>query len=523
MRTVDELARATVDRLCEAEPVTATHFGRHEHDHRLGSFDESTHDTLARGLRTLRDELDGQGIEGPTEATIDARALRGVLSAKLLELEREQQWRRNPERAVEIALNGCSALLLRDSVPRPERVSALRSRLAELPRYLAEARAAWSDVPVIWARTGADAAAAGAGFVDQEIARVLTSNELASVAEPAANAADALRETAAHLYELPDTGADWRAGEAIVAEHLRVEHHLPDSPSGLATRGRRLVADTMAALEAIDPEWPTTLDRIKLDHPSADALVDSYRSEMERARGFVDEHRLAPSTDAELEVRATPSFMTATSPYAAYDPPGYFEPDQRGIFWVTVPDGPGATDRLRDHGRAWISITAIHEGYPGHHQQLTRANAVAGLARALADSTLTIEGWAFYCEEMLGEVGYYDDVGLRLAQLKDQLWRAVRVVLDMELHCGDLSFDAAVAQLVDTASLEPDNARAEALRYTSSPTYQVCYAIGKAEILALREAWKRKSGAAYELGDFHDTLLSYGNVAVPLVAEAMLA
>jgi uncharacterized protein (DUF885 family) len=93
----------------------------------------------------------------------------------------------------------------------------------------------------------------------------------------------------------------------------------------------------------------------------------------------------------------------------------------------------------------------------------------------------------------------------------------------MELHCGDLSFDAAVARLVDTASLEPDNARAEALRYTSWPTYQICYAIGKAEILALREAWKRKTGAAYELGDFHDTLLSYGNVAVPLVAEAMLA
>jgi len=523
MRTVDELARVMVDSICEADPVAATNLGVHEHDHRLGPWDAATHEALARDLRGIARELGAHlgDDRGPAE-TLDARALHGALATRLLELEEEQLWRRNPERAVESALNGCAALVLRDSTPRPERVAALRDRLGELPAFLERARATWSDVPGFWARSGAAAASAGAGFVDRDLALALDPDERASMAEQIARAVDALRTTAAALASEPDRGAPWRAGESTVREHLRLEHHLPDTPAEMAERGRRLVADTRLELESLDPTWRDAVDRLKLDHPSADALVDTYRTEMELARDFVLAHGLAPDTPAALDVRATPAFMRATSPYAAYDPPGFFEPDQRGVFWVTVPDGPASDDQLRDHARAWITITAIHEGYPGHHQQMTRANAVAGLTRTLAESALTIEGWAFYCEQMLWEVGYYESAGLRLAQLKDQLWRAVRVVVDMELHCGDLGFDAAVSQLVDGAGLEPDNARAEVLRYTSSPTYQICYAIGKAEILALRERWRTRAGTAFDLGRFHEELLSYGNVAVPLVAAAML-
>jgi uncharacterized protein (DUF885 family) len=136
---------------------------------------------------------------------------------------------------------------------------------------------------------------------------------------------------------------------------------------------------------------------------------------------------------------------------------------------------------------------------------------------------LLAEGWAFYCEEMLGEVGYYDgDPVVRAFQLKDQLWRAVRVIVDMGMHCGVLDVDGAIDQLMRVADLEPPSAAAEVRRYTSTPTYQICYAIGKQEILRLR-AQRQATDLAFSLGSFHDELLSYGTLPVPLIASAMVA
>jgi uncharacterized protein (DUF885 family) len=179
---------------------------------------------------------------------------------------------------------------------------------------------------------------------------------------------------------------------------------------------------------------------------------------------------------------------------------------------------------LKGHFRHAITVTAVHEGFPGHHQQMTQANASKQLLRVLANSSLTVEGWAFYCEQMLWEQGYYgDDTGLRISQLKDQLWRAARVVLDMRLHCSDMTPEAAVDYLVDVADLERDNAAAEVLRYTSTPTYQISYAIGKAEILALRDAMQKAQRDQFDLGAFHAALLRFGNIPVPLSAHAMLS
>jgi hypothetical protein len=538
VRTVEELAGEYVDLVCEAFPTRATALGRHEHDHRLGSYDAATFDAHASAVRRLRRELapltaghlighttgHAIGASHPCRS-VDARALDGLLATELLELEREQQWRRNPDRAVDGALSACFALLLRAHAPAEERAAALADRLGAVPAYLEQARSAWSDVPALWAWSAAESASAGVGFLRGDLAIALDGVRRRDVVMAAAErAADALEHTAATLRELQSRdGHEWALGEPLVAEHLRVEHHLAQTPAATAAAGRALVAETTDRLDAIDPDWRAAFGRSKDDHPAARGLVAAYRAEMERVRDYVARHGLAAATEAPLDVRPSPRFWAHLIPYAAYDPPGYFEPDQRGVFWVTVPEGERVEERLRGHPWPGIVVTAVHEGYPGHHLQLTRANQAAGLVRTLAASTLTIEGWAFYCEEMLGEAGYYgDDHGLHISQLKDQLWRAVRVVVDMGLHCGDLTFEAAVDELVRVADLEPANAEAEVRRYTSSPTYQICYAIGKAEIVRLREELRARGGAAFDLGRFHDELLGYGSVPVPLVAEAML-
>lgn len=528
VRPVEDLAREYVELVCEAFPVSATYLGRHEHDHRLGEHHPDVFEYHAASVEALRGELyqyldASMGGDLDPGHVLEARALDGVLATTLLELEQDQQWRRNPDRAIETVLGGCFALLLRDHAPLADRVAALHDRLEAVPEFLAGAARTWSDVPTLWADLAADSALFGAEFLRRDLDGALEgSTRRDEVMAAASRAADALEWTARRVRDL-GVDAPWAVGEHAFAERLGVEHHLTDSPSEVARRGHGLVHDTLALLEDLDPAWRRRLERTKDRHPAADELLDVYRVETERARAHVVTSGLAPDSDALLDVRPTPRFWAHVMPYAAYDPPGYFEDDQRGIFWVTVPEGPDAAERLRGHSLPSIVLTAVHEAYPGHHLQLTRANRSAGLVRTLAGSALTIEGWAHYCEQLLAEDGYFgDDLDLRLYQLKDQLWRAARVVLDVGLHCGQMGFDDAVGYLVEVADLEPANARAEVRRYTSSPTYQICYAIGKDEILALREAWRVREGPDFDLGRFHTELLAYGSVPVPLVSAAML-
>ncbi len=530
MRSVADITQNYLDLKCDTFPVTATAVGRHEHDDRLGEYTADVFDEYAGVLAGIRAELHTyvdatMGGAADPGHVVEAEALDGMLATEFLELEREQQWRRNPSRAIDSALMGCFALLLREHAPLEERIGALRSRLAAVPAYLDGARRTWTEVPELWASVAADSAEAGAAFLRAELGAAIGDSPQRDAADAAArDAAASLDETTRHLRDLAPAPDGWSIGERLVAEHLRHEHHLDDSPAQMEARGLALVDDTLAALTDIDPDWRTALATAKDDHPPAADLVDAYRAEMERAHEHVRTTGLAPVGDAPLEVRPTPSFWVPLLPYAAYDPPGLFEPDQRGIFWVTVPEGEGAADRLRGHPRPGITVTAVHEGYPGHHLQLTHANAHAGLTRTIAESTLTIEGWAFYCEQLLWEEGYYgDDRLLRLYQLKDQLWRTARVVLDMRLHTGEVGVDEAVDYLVDVADLERGNAEAEVHRYTSSPTYQICYAIGKAEILKLREAVRASDGPSFDLADFHRRLLDFGSVAVPLTAKSMVS
>ena len=84
--------------------------------------------------------------------------------------------------------------------------------------------------------------------------------------------------------------------------------------------------------------------------------------------------------------------------------------------------------------------------------QLSLANRADSSVRRQIWTPVMVEGWALYCEEMMGEAGYYLDRRTQLLQLKDYLWRSCRVLIDVGLHTGNLSFDEAVRVLVEVAN-----------------------------------------------------------------------
>lgn len=116
------------------------------------------------------------------------------------------------------------------------------------------------------------------------------------------------------------------------------------------------------------------------------------------------------------------------------------------------------------------------------------------------------------------EQGFLDRPESRILLLRDRLWRALRVMLDVELHTRNLSFGAATDRMVSALGFPRAQAEADLSWYTRSPTVPLGYATGWQLINALRDR-VFGSGTDENLREFHDRLLSVGSIGAPLVIQ----
>jgi uncharacterized protein (DUF885 family) len=208
-----------------------------------------------------------------------------------------------------------------------------------------------------------------------------------------------------------------------------------------------------------------------------------------------------------------------------------FAPGLESGWWITPLDPEAPPERQKQHMRdncyAFARSIALHEIYPGHHTQKVHhklATRNAPMRRYLS-CPIFVEGWGLYTEDLFEETGFVLEPDVFLFKLRNALWRSVRVVIDTGLHTRNMTFEEGVRLLQDEVCLDAHMAEGEVRRYCTHlyPTYPSSYLVGKTLIIALREEWRRRQGAAYSLRAFHDRLLSYGSPPVALVAERMLA
>ena len=261
---------------------------------------------------------------------------------------------------------------------------------------------------------------------------------------------------------------------------------------------------------------------MKKDHPKASDLVETYRLEVAKARQFMIDKKIVTLPEGEkLEIVETPPFERSGTPYAAYQPPGPLDAARVGHFYVTPVDAKAKPEeqeaQLAGHNKYDIPGTVWHEAYPGHHTQFVHAKLISSKVRALNNSPLLSEGWGFYCEELAHETGYYADPRTRLMQLNWRLQRAARVICDVSLHTGAMTFEDAVKFLMDGVKMERPHAEGSVKAYTARPTYFMAYMVGMLELKRIREAAKARLGAKFSLQEFHDRVLKYGNVPPALI------
>jgi hypothetical protein len=526
---VAPLTTEYLDLVFEMFPTAATAFGRHEHDGRLEVVTAERLDDFTRRLAELRGRVTAVAPADEEEA-VDRDALAAAISEALLAEEAERPWRRNPFEAATAVPASILLLVARDFAPLEQRLADATERLEAAPAFLDRARALLDEpCPALWRQMAVGAASGGAEFLAGTLGPLAAGTRLAGRVEAAAaTAAQALRDFAGwlgdeHAARFPDD-APFAIGEAAQARKLREVHCFTTTPAEFSRIGEAQIEEVTAALteqaaKLGGSDWSAKLDELKADHPGPDGLLPAYERELERLESFVFAEDLATNPDAMARVEATPEFLRPVMGFAAYLPAGPFDAWQQGYFWVTPPPDEAG---LRDHANAIIPAVAAHEGYPGHHLQMTSVNRIPSLTRRAIRSSVMIEGWGLYTEQLMHDVGYYDDAA-RLAQLAMRLLRALRIVLDMELQSGDLTYQAAVARAVSVGRLEESTARSEVARYTMTPTQPFSYLVGCLELERLRAASQARLGDAFRLRRFHDRVLSYGHMPPTLVARAITA
>jgi uncharacterized protein (DUF885 family) len=261
-------------------------------------------------------------------------------------------------------------------------------------------------------------------------------------------------------------------------------------------------------------------------HPEAGTIVDAYRTASLRVLGFLiagDMIRI-PACE-ELRYVPTPPSLRETYAWGGYG--GIRERDgvMYGRFFATdVVEGmsPEAVeDKLRAQSHGWISVIALHEGYPGHHLQSVYARQNPNRLRRRISNTYFGEGWALYAEHWMRRAGLFTSDDERLAQLQMRLWRTARVIVDPSLHTGRMSYDEAVQFFVDEVGLTRSAAEAEVNRYTTWPTQAPSYIIGWLEIERLRAELQGALGDAFDERRFHEAMLEQGSLPPALLSRRL--
>ncbi|UCD06266.1 MAG: DUF885 domain-containing protein [candidate division WOR-3 bacterium] len=517
-------------------PLSATFAGIHEYDHELDNVNADFIHQVNLNKKEYLSELERIPKHELTDTEqIDWQLLGNEIKSEIKDYEEIQFWRTHAAVYPEICAHSMFILWIREFAPLEKRASAILARMREVPRILRDGARNLENCPQLFVNLGIEMTDGCVSFIQDLVPKL--GAKVPGIKKPLEDAAtkalSALQDYRQYLKDelLEKSSGDFAVGKTLFEFKLKNDHLLPYTAQEILEIGQDMKAKTEDAMrqvaQKIDPEkgWFEVISEVKKVHPKPSELLQTYKKEMESARDFVIRKGLVTiPADERLDVIPTPSFSRPIIPYAAYMNPAQFEEEQTGHFYVTLIDenlSPEEKEEiLRGHPSFGIPVIALHEGYPGHHLQLVIANKLENRLRRLLETTVFVEGWALYCEEMMYDAGFYRDPRSRLLQLKDQLWRACRVIIDVGLHTKTMSYEQAVDLLVNDAKLQRVHAQKEVTRYTYTPTQPMSYLIGKKQILEFRNDYQKKLGNDFKLRDFHDKLLSFGSIPVCLIRDA---
>ena len=221
---------------------------------------------------------------------------------------------------------------------------------------------------------------------------------------------------------------------------------------------------------------------------------------------------------ARVEVHRVEAFKEATAPGAYYEP-GAIDGSRPGVFFANL--------REMNEVPKWSMPTlSYHEGVPGHHWQISIAHELNGLPqfRRVIPFTAYMEGWALYSEWLAKQGGWYEgDSFGDLGRLRDELFRAVRLVVDTGIHAKHWTREQAIAFMLEKTGMGEKDVTAEIERYIVDPGQACAYKVGMLKIQELRERAQRELGNKFDQREFHEAVLKNGALPLEILDELVNA
>lgn len=287
--------------------------------------------------------------------------------------------------------------------------------------------------------------------------------------------------------------ATFRRGEETVAAHRRDVVARGEAMFGL-TDFEAIIARAKAAPE----------NRFE----SEEELIAYSRALVPQTRALIA-RQFNALLQQEMIVEPYPDYLKGTGQSSRYES----KPAAEGPSIYRI-----STEGWEDETRGEAEITAVHEGWPGHHLQIATARGLEGLhpVTRLLGSTAYVEGWARYAEALAEEAGVYES---GYGEILRRAWPARGMVVDPGLHIYGWSHEEAKALLIESGRFTAETAETMLDRIAVMPGQLTAYDTGGLEIMALRADAERRLGERFDLKAFHDRVLENGSLPLSALRD----
>ncbi|MBZ5612175.1 MAG: DUF885 domain-containing protein [Acidobacteriia bacterium] len=518
-------------------PVNATSAGYHEHQG--VKLDQKLDDYSPEGIQEQRQFYNGfrdrLALIKPDQLSAEERAdyqiIENQLNLALLDLREIQSFRHNPTIYVELVGNALFNPLVLEYAPKEARYRDIIQRLFKVPALMEQARRNLRDAPEVWNRVAQEENDGNLDLIDKTLRAGVPEALKPDFERAASGALGALRDFSSFLKkDLSGRTSDWRLGKEKYDKKFRftlVSGKTPEQVLAEAEAALKNIRDEMAKLAA-PRSVKEALDKIAQQQATPATYMDQARKDLDEATAFVREkHLVTLPNRSNLQVIPTPEFMRGVYSVAGFNAAPALEPQLGAFYWVTpIPtDWPKERieSKLREYNRYGMMQITIHEAMPGHYVQLEIGNNLDPKSRRLLRNIFGngpyVEGWATYTQQLMSDEGFLNNsVELRMTLYKQLLRAIANTILDIRLQTMGMTEQEALDLMIKDTFQEKEEATGKIQRAQLSSCQLPTYFVGWRGWLDVREDYKKRKGAAFNLTQFHDAALKESAVPMPALS-----
>ena len=552
---LESFFRRHLDERFEMHPFEATQLGDHRFDNRLDDLSPAALERSLTHLKQSRARLhkDIDRAKLSRNERIDFDIFDRDLEVSIWTQENTQPFATNPRAYNEYISDSVFLLLTQSRLPQETNVANAIARMRQIPKIVAAAKLNLKYPPRAVLETALRQNQGSIGFYETDLFQTVgPTSQLATLQEAAAGVVPVLKDYQQFLEKelMPRATGDWRLGKRKFARKLgytldaglTADQVLADAEVEFARVHADLYVIARQLWHRYFPQAPLpvadapgrratvakVIGEVSKEHGQPEDLVADARATVDRIKTFIREKDILRLPDPDrCQIIEMPEFQRGNSlaylngaPALDADAPSFYaiSPPARGL------DAQRARSLLEEYNRHMLQVLTIHEAYPGHYVQLEYSSRAPSLLRRVLQSGVMIEGWAVYTEQMMLDQGYGNgDLALRLNQLKFYLRAVCNALLDHKLHAQNLSDDEAIRLMMEGAFQSEEEARLKLVRAKQTSTQLSTYFVGRMAHVRLREQMQRELGDRFNLGRYHEAVLSQGSVPVRYLPELVRA